>query len=116
MWFVYILQCSDGSFYTGSSNSVEKRFKDHKNGKGGRYTRAHKPIKLIYKETLATKSEALKREFQIKGWKRDKKIKYIISNYRNIVIEINQNPNLRKVVDRGSIERSIEFQKPSKSI
>lgn len=77
MWFVYILLCEDNSLYTGISNNLEKRFLDHKNGKGGRYTRSHKPLKLIYSEELLTKSEALKRERQLKGWSREKKIRIL---------------------------------------
>lgn len=74
MWFVYILLCKDGSLYTGCSNNVEQRFSDHKNGKGGHYTQSHRPVKLIYQENCRTKSKALKRERQIKGWGREKKI------------------------------------------
>ena len=74
MWHIYILQCVDGSLYTGASNNLEKRFLDHKNGKGGHYTRSHKPVKLIYKEQFDTQSEALKRESQIKSWRSEKKI------------------------------------------
>lgn len=74
MWFVYILLCEDRSLYTGYSNNVNQRFSDHKNGKGGHYTRSHKPIKLIYQESFDTQSEALKREAQIKNWNREKKI------------------------------------------
>lgn len=77
MWCVYILLCVDRSFYTGVSNNPQQRFLDHKNGKGGRYTRSHKPIKIIYQEELLSKSDALKRERQIKGWRRDKKIKLL---------------------------------------
>ena len=73
MWFVYILLCKDNSYYTGISNNVKKRFKDHKNGMGGAYTRSHKPIKLIYQETCIDKSSALKREAQIKKWSKTKK-------------------------------------------
>lgn len=75
MWHVYILQCEDGSLYTGCSNNVEQRFHDHKNGKGGRYTRSHRPVKLVYQEQFNTQSEALKREREIKSWTREKKIK-----------------------------------------
>lgn len=74
MWFVYIILCNDYSLYTGISNDVGKRFLDHRSGKGGKYTRLHKPLKLIYQEKFKTKEEALKREKQIKGWSRDKKI------------------------------------------
>ncbi|MBI3109529.1 GIY-YIG nuclease family protein [Candidatus Daviesbacteria bacterium] len=77
MWFVYILLCEDGSLYTGYSNDINQRFLDHKNGKGGHYTRSHKPIKLIYCEQLSTQSEALRRERQIKGWGREKKIRIL---------------------------------------
>lgn len=77
MWYVYILLCEDGSLYTGYSNDVQHRFQDHKNGKGGHYTRSHKPIKLVYQEQFNTQSEALKRERQIKGWSREKKIKIL---------------------------------------
>jgi len=77
MWFVYILLCEDGSFYTGISNNVKKRFLEHKNGKGGYYTRSHKPIRLVYSEELSTHSEALKREAEIKDWSREKKIRIL---------------------------------------
>jgi O-6-methylguanine DNA methyltransferase len=66
MWFTYILRCSDDSFYIGISNDVKKRFLNHKNNKGGRYTRSHKVVKVVYKEHFKTKSEALKREFELK--------------------------------------------------
>jgi putative endonuclease len=73
MWFIYILLCEDGSYYTGSTNDVEKRFKDHLENRGARYTKSHKPVKIIYKEKFTSKSEALKREAEIKSWPRKKK-------------------------------------------
>lgn len=75
MWFVYVLLCEGNSLYTGSTKNLGKRFLEHKNGKGGRYTRSHKPVKIIYWEKLPTKSEALKKEAQIKSWSREKKMK-----------------------------------------
>jgi len=74
MWFVYILLCKDASLYTGITNNPKKRFDDHQNGKGGRYTRSHQPVKLVYKEQLPTYSKALKREAEIKSWSRRKKL------------------------------------------
>lgn len=74
MWFVYILLCNDESLYTGFSDNPERRFLEHRNGKGGHYTSSHKPLKIIYTEELPSKNEALKRERQIKGWTRKKKI------------------------------------------
>lgn len=73
MWFTYILLCTNGSYYTGSTNNIDKRFKDHMDGRGARYTKSHKPIKIIYKEKFSTKSQALKREAEIKSWPRKKK-------------------------------------------
>jgi putative endonuclease len=75
MWFVYILLCKDNSLYTGSTNNLEKRFADHLAGRGGKYTRSHPPLKIVYQEELASKSAALKREIEIKSWSRLKKTK-----------------------------------------
>jgi len=75
MWFVYILLCADTSLYCGSSDDPEARFELHKSGKGAKYTRSHKPLRIIYKEKLESKSTALKREAEIKSWSRGRKIK-----------------------------------------
>jgi putative endonuclease len=77
MWFVYILLCEDNSLYTGSTNNLEKRFQDHLKGKGSKYTRSHKPLKIVYSENLESKSAALKREIEIKNWNRPKKIELL---------------------------------------
>jgi len=73
MWSTYILLCQDGTYYTGSTNNVKKRFKDHLEGRGARYTKSHKPVKVIYKIDFVTKSEALKREAEIKSWSKARK-------------------------------------------
>jgi len=77
MWYVYILLCNDGSLYTGASNNPKRRFQDHINGKGGAYTRSHKPVRILYTEGLSSKSDALKREIQIKSWTKEKKEKVL---------------------------------------
>ena len=77
MWFVYLLQCEDGSIYTGATNDIKKRFDAHKNGRGGRYTRLHKPIRILYSERFRTKGKSLSREAEIKSWPREKKLKLI---------------------------------------
>lgn len=77
MWFVYILLCEDGTLYTGISNNVEKRFADHKTGRGARYTKSHKPVKIIYCQKAISRSEALKREQEIKEYTREQKIKFL---------------------------------------
>ena len=77
MFFVYIIRCKDKSLYTGFTIDVERRFKEHKAGKGGKYTRAKKAIKLVYSESFHTRSEAMKREVEIKSWPREKKLDII---------------------------------------
>lgn len=72
-WFVYLIKCIDGSFYTGFTSDVERRFREHRHRKGGKYTKLHKPIKVFYTEEFLTKKEAINREKQIKGWTRLKK-------------------------------------------
>ena len=74
MYYVYLLQCVDGSIYTGITNDIERRFTEHKTKTGGHYTKSHQVEKVLYTEEYSTKSEALKREAQIKGWRREKKL------------------------------------------
>ena len=74
MYYVYLLQCGDGTIYTGITTDVERRFQEHKNGKGGHYTSSRKAVKLLYTEKQKNRSNALKREAEIKGWRREKKL------------------------------------------
>ena len=76
-WFVYIIRCKDGSFYTGATNDLKRRFLEHKKGKGGRYTRSHIPEKIVFSEKCDNKITALKREREIKDWTRKEKLKFI---------------------------------------
>ncbi len=75
MFIVYILLCSDNTLYTGITNDIQKRLKTHNLGKGSKYVRSRLPVKIIYQEELSSKSEALKREIEIKGWSREAKIR-----------------------------------------
>lgn len=74
MYFVYLIECSDKSIYTGITTSVERRFKEHKNGRGGHYTSSRKVIRVLYTERYKTRSKALKREAEIKNWNRKSKL------------------------------------------
>lgn len=74
MWFIYILLCRDKSLYTGITNNLKKRMTAHQNGTASAYTTSHTPIRIVYTEIVPTKSEALKREYEIKSWSREKKI------------------------------------------
>ncbi len=66
MNYTYILQCCDKSFYTGWTNNLEKRLLTHNKGKGAKYTKARLPVELVYYEEFETKSQAMKREWEIK--------------------------------------------------
>jgi putative endonuclease len=78
-YFVYILQCKDDTLYTGITTEVKRRLAEHKAGKGSHYTRAHGAAKIIHSEKQANRSEALKREAEIKKWPREKKLKLVSS-------------------------------------
>jgi putative endonuclease len=75
MYYIYLLQCEDESIYCGITTDVERRFQEHLSGKAANYTRAHKPVKIIYTEKAENRSEALKREAEIKKMKREEKLK-----------------------------------------
>ena len=77
MNYTYILKCQDGSFYTGWTNDLEKRIQAHNAGKGAKYTKNRRPVKLIYWEEYETKSEAMKREYAIKHMSRQEKEKLV---------------------------------------
>jgi putative endonuclease len=71
--WMYILECSDGSYYTGSTNNLELRLIQHQNGEGANHTKKHLPVKLVYFEEFQRIDEAFYREKQVQGWSRKKK-------------------------------------------
>ncbi len=80
-WFVYILKCSDDTLYTGVSTDIKRRLHEHNNcnKKGARYTRARRPVKMVYHECVENRSEAGKREASIKKLNRLQKLSLIKS-------------------------------------
>jgi len=80
MWYVYIIECSDGCLYTGITNDIGKRVEKHNHGQGCKFTKYRVPVVLKYKELCCSKSAALKREAEIKSWKREKKLELILGN------------------------------------
>ncbi len=76
-WIVYILKCSDGTFYTGVTNDLDKRIEQHNKGKGAKYTRSRLPVEIVYQEHAPDKGIALKREYAIKQLSRDEKLQLI---------------------------------------
>ncbi|WP_243371350.1 GIY-YIG nuclease family protein [Geotalea sp. SG265] len=77
-WHVYVIQCSDSSFYTGITTDVERRFADHAGKRGAKYFRLHTPEKLVYVESGHSRSSAGKREIEIKRLTRAEKIRLIL--------------------------------------
>lgn len=75
MHYIYIVECSDNTLYTGYTNDLEKRIKTHNAKKGAKYTRGRTPVTLKYYEEYDTKVDAMKREAQIKNMRREKKLK-----------------------------------------
>ena len=80
--YCYIVECADGTFYTGWTTDLEKRVATHNAGRGSRYTRLRRPVKLVYFESLPDRSQAMRREIQIKRLSRLAKLKRI-SNFKS---------------------------------
>lgn len=74
LWHIYLIECADGSLYAGITTNVETRFRTHILGKGARYTRSHKPLRLVASAPVGSRSEALRAELAIKRLPREKKI------------------------------------------
>lgn len=76
-WYVYIIECADGTYYTGMTWNLTNRWEQHLSGEGSRYTKEHKPKKMVYSEEFEDFEAARMREIQIKDWNQAKKRKLI---------------------------------------
>lgn len=83
-FWVYILRCADGSYYTGHTDNLEKRIAEHQAGKLQGYTLKRRPVGLVFKEEFPTREEALSSERQIKGWSRKKKEAMIRGDWKEV--------------------------------
>jgi putative endonuclease len=81
MWYVYILNCSDGTLYTGITNNLEKRIETHNKGKGAKYTKGRTPVVLMKTFEVETKGYALRVEYKIKSLPREEKLKFVLNDY-----------------------------------
>ena len=79
--YLYILQCADGSYYTGSTKTLEIRLHQHSTGEGAKYTTKRLPVSLVYVEEFERIDEAFQRENQIQGWSRKKKQALIAGDF-----------------------------------
>lgn len=84
-YFIYILECADGSYYTGVTNNLEKRIKEHQSGIIKGYTSRRLPIKLVFSERFVDVDQAIRFEKQVKGWSRKKKEALINRDYNLLV-------------------------------
>ena len=82
--YMYILKCSNGTYYTGSTKDLERRLMQHQNGEGAIYTRKHSPVELVYHEEFQRIDQAFYREKQIQGWSRAKKDALIKKNVKEL--------------------------------
>jgi putative endonuclease len=82
--YVYILRCSDDSLYTGWTTNLERRLSEHNTGRGGSYTRIHRPVEMVFTEEHPTRSAAMQREAAIKRWNRSRKLTLIESHQNKL--------------------------------
>ena len=85
MFYLYILKCNDGSYYTGHTDDIERRIAEHKAGLNHGYTSSRLPIKLVYIEEFFSRIEALEAERKIKNWSRKKKETLIFKGWKGII-------------------------------
>ena len=84
-YFIYILECSDSSFYTGVTNNLERRVAEHNSGLIKGYTSKRLPVRLVFSQRFSDINQAIKSEKQIKGWSRNKKKALIDGNFELLV-------------------------------
>lgn len=80
LWFVYMLECANGSIYTGITNNIPKRFAKHASGKGGIFTRHNRPVRVLASQSFANRSEATKMEHWLKRRRRAEKLEWITAH------------------------------------
>lgn len=82
MHYTYMVKCGDGSLYTGYTTDVSRRIKEHNQGKGAKYTRSRLPVSLVYYEMYETKTDAMRREYDLKQLTRNEKMKLVKEFHR----------------------------------
>ena len=86
---MYILRCSNGQYYVGSTHDLDKRLAEHQSGEGALFTKKHHPVELVYFEEFQRIVEAFQREHQVKGWNRKKK-EALINNHPELLPELSK--------------------------
>ena len=93
--WMYILECPDGSYYTGSTNNLELRLHQHESGEGANHTKKRLPVKLVYFEEFENVQNAFYREKQVQGWRREKK-EALIKNQNPLLPELSFNSKKKR--------------------
>jgi putative endonuclease len=93
-WVVYLVRCSDKSLYCGITNDLKKRLEAHNSGKGAKYTRSRRPVKLVVTSSEMTKSDALKLEYRVKQVPADRKYYVLIEKENEIVMDLKETLNV----------------------
>jgi len=83
-FYVYLLHCSNGSYYVGHMDDVARRLEEHSSGKGAEHTRKYRPVHLLYTELFDSEADAIGREIQIKCWSKAKKAALAAGNLREL--------------------------------
>ena len=107
--YVYILKCSDGTYYTGSTINIERRFWEHSNLGGAEYTRHRQPVELVYLEEFDKIEDAFYREKQIQGWGRAKKEALIRNNFEDLITLSKNYTEYANEVKKVFLERFLNF-------
>jgi DNA-binding protein HU-beta len=102
-WFVYLLECVDGSYYTGITVDVALRLAAHQSGNGARYTRSHKPLRLLASAPVGTRSQALKAELAIKRLPKDQKLPAV----QTIAPQISHQPERSQSMNKSELIEAI---------
>jgi len=107
--YMYILLCSNGLYYTGSTIDLDKRLAEHQNGEGANFTRKHLPVKLVYYEEFDRIDDAFYREKQVQGWSRKKKEALINGEFNKLhkLSECTNKTHFRNSPDSSSRLRSM---------
>jgi DNA-binding protein HU-beta len=111
LWHLYLLECADGSLYTGIAIDIERRFQEHLNGKGARYTRSHKALRLVACCPVGSRSEALRAELEIKRLPKAKKIAAVQLFARSLTHDSQRNDNMNKSELIEAVAKSAELSK-----
>ncbi len=84
MFYMYILLCSDGSYYTGHTDQLEKRIEEHQAGVYEGYTKSRRPVKIVFQQSFSTREEAFSAERKVKKWSKRKKEAMIQANWAEV--------------------------------